>query len=402
MASLDSDVPSVIADREMAEGYIAKVCFKTGPPIRAGVELEWTVHHVADPMRPLEIDVLAAALGPHAPPSITPESPHQQLTRGGKVTVEPGGQVEISTPPFTSLAQLIEDTSADCAQLEMLLAAAGLELGARAYDPRQLTRRLITSERYQAMERAFDQIGPDGRAMMCATAGLQVNLDAGTAERAIPRWLALHALGPPLIALFANSPSPGWASHRMGVWYRTDPARTLPPVSSPDPVAAWATRALQTPLLCLRRPDGCWDAPKGVTFSDWIGGALPVPPTVDDLGYHLTTMFPPVRPRGHYEIRYLDAQPADGWIAPVAMLAALFAREETVDLAAEIAAPAADRWEQAARAGLCDPVICAVVPRLTDLACRALSQTDLPAPVIAGVIEQLSAYDSRCQWGGRP
>jgi glutamate--cysteine ligase len=401
-AGADSDVLSVIADRDTAEGYIAKVCFKTGPPTRVGIELEWTVHHGADPMRPLEIDTLAAALGPHAPPTLVPESPHQPLARGGVVTVEPGGQVELSTPPLTSLTRLIDDTTADYAQLEALLGSAGLQVGGRGCDPRRGAHRLITSERYQAMERAFDRIGPDGRVMMCATAGLQVNLDIGAAGRAVPRWLALHALGPPLIALFANSPGPGWASYRMGVWYRTDPVRTLPPRAGADPIGAWAWRVLDTPLSCLRRPGGCWDAPPGVTFADWIGGALPWPPTFDDLSYHLTTMFPPVRPRGHYEIRYLDAQPAEGWMAPVAMLTALFSREETVDVAAEIAAPAADRWMEAARLGLADPIIAAVVPRLTDLACRALSDTDLPAPVIAAVAEQLSTYDRRSRCGVRP
>ncbi|HEU5111080.1 MAG TPA: ergothioneine biosynthesis glutamate--cysteine ligase EgtA, partial [Micromonosporaceae bacterium] len=55
-----------------AEGYVASVCFKTGPPELLGVELEWTVHHADDPVRPIAPAILRAALGPHAPPTLAP------------------------------------------------------------------------------------------------------------------------------------------------------------------------------------------------------------------------------------------------------------------------------------------------------------------------------------------
>ena len=77
--------------------------------------------------------------------------------------------------------------------------------------------------------------------------------------------------------------------------------------------------------MLARRPGGDWSAPPGVTFRDWIDcGTFAVPgrdgPTVDDLAYHLTTLFPPVRARGHLEVRYIDAQPGDWWRVPVAVL----------------------------------------------------------------------------------
>ena len=76
-------------------------------------------------------------------------------------------------------------------------------------------------------------------------------------------------------------------------------------------------------MLCLRRGD-TWDAPTGLTFGAWADGQLPGNrPTYDDLDYHLSTLFPPVRPRGYLEVRYLDAQPGDGWIAPTLLLTAL-------------------------------------------------------------------------------
>jgi glutamate--cysteine ligase len=381
-------------DRASAEGYVAKVCFKTGPPRLIGVELEWTVHDRTDPTRPIDPRTLSTALGDHAPPSLRPDSPHLPLSRGGLVTVEPGGQVEISTQPRASLAELLATTTADIATLETLLGAAGLTLGSQGCDPHRPARRILHTPRYAAMERAFDRHGPDGRMMMCGTAGVQVCLDAGAPDRVAARWTALHLLGPVLIAAFANSPCyagrpTGWASGRMRAWYGTDPTRTRPPVPDGDPVAAWARRVLDTPLLCVRHTDG-WEAPAGVTFADWIGGALPVRPTFDDLDYHVSTVFPPVRARGYLEVRYLDTQPGGEWLTPVAVLAALFTEESTVDAAIEAAAPASGRWIPAARHGLADPVLARVAPRVFDLAAEALDGTDLPPDAIESVHRSLN------------
>jgi len=238
---------------------------------------------------------------------------------------------------------------------------------------------------------------------MCSPAGLQVCLDAGEPDRVASRWAALHALGPVLLATFANSPrlagdASGWASTRMRTWYGTDPTRTRPVGVSADPAATWARYAMRANLLVLRRPADDWRAPTGVTFGDWVCGLTdnwmrelpPHPPTTDDLDYHLHTLFPPVRPRGYLEVRYLDAQPGNGWAAPVAVLAALFAAEQTVDAALELAAPAADRWVQAARHGLADPVVARAAAGVLDLAGTALDDTDLTPRQRATVAETLS------------
>ena len=133
----------------------------------------------------------------------------------------------------------------------------------------------------------------------------------------------------------------------------------------------------------LAGPANPWHTPRGVTFADWIAGALPRPPTYDDLDCHLSTLFPPVRPRGYLEVRYLDTQAGDDWFFPVAVLAALFAREDTVDAATDLAAPAAGRWVRAARDGLADSVLAKVARPVLELACQALADTDLPATTVA-------------------
>jgi glutamate--cysteine ligase len=380
----------VVNSRALAEGYVAKVCFKTGPPRLVGIELEWTVHYAGQLDRPLDPPDLIAALGEHAPPALSPQSPHIPLPRGGVVTVEPGGQVEISTQPRDSLGDLLADATIDIDHLVALLARSGLILGSLGRDHIRPPRRIVDSPRYAAMEHAFDRIGPHGRDMMASTAGLQVCLDAGEPDQLAARWQALHLLGPVLLALFANSPADGWASSRMRTWRGVDPQRSRPPETLADPRGQWARRALDTPLLCVRRPSGDWTAPAGMTFAEWIG-APGNAPTYGDLDYHLTTLFPPVRPHGYFEVRYLDTQPGDEWRTPVAIMTALFARAATVDTVLDLAAPAADRWMPAAQLGLADPIIAMVAPAIADLGCRALSDTDLPPDVTAAVTDSVHA-----------
>jgi len=298
--------------------------------------------------------------------------------------------VEISTPPRDSLADLLSDTTADIDRLRDLLRSASLVLGDEGCDPHRPARRILDTPRYAAMERAFDRLGPHGRTMMCSTASVQVCLDAGGPERVGARFAALHMLGPVLLAAFANSPrsarATGWASCRMQAWFGLDPTLASPAGPGPDPAATWARYALDSRLLCVRRSDR-WDAPPGVTFADWLAGALPRPPTYGDLDYHLSTLFPLVRPRGHLEVRYLDAQGGDDWIVPVALIAALIAQEDLVEAACAAATSAAGRWLPAARRGLADAALFAAAPRVLGLACRALADTDLPPPTIAAVTE---------------
>jgi glutamate--cysteine ligase len=385
-----------LRDRIEAEAYVASVCFKHGPPALIGTELEWTVHHAADPRRPLDVATLRTALGVYAPPTLTRGSPHRRLPSGSPITVEPGGQVEISALPRHSLAELITSVYADLAFLSDLLREHGLALGDAGTDPYREPVRLLDTPRYAAMERAFTPIGRDGITMMCTTAGLQVCLDVGEGDQVAARWSAATALGPVLLAAFANSPdlrgSPtGWASARMRAVLGTDPPRSRPDPVSDDPAAHWARRVMDTPLVCVRSEDECWDAPPGITFADWVDGALPTPPTKGDLDYHLSTMFTPVRPQGYLEIRYLDAQPGRHWVTPVALLTALMSTPDTVHAALALAMPVADLWEQAAHHGLAEPRLARVAASVIELGVTALPATGLPVHLIDTVTDDLDA-----------
>jgi glutamate--cysteine ligase len=370
-------VSATLHDRAAAEAYVASVCFKHGPPRLVGVELEWTVHDRRDPHAPLELGRLAAALGAHAPITVNPDSPNLPMPQGSLVTVEPGGQVEISAPPQHSLADLITTVTADTATLAGLLAERGLMLGTRGLDCDREVRRLLETPRYTAMADAFDRYGSDGLAWMCASAGLQVCVDAGQPDQVAGRWAALNALGPVLSALFANSGQrrggrSSWVSGRLRTMFGADPIRNRPVAVTADPAGQWARKALDAPVLCVRDGADDWTPPVRMTFAEWIEGAIPARPTEDDLDYHLSTLFPPVRPRGYLEVRYLDAQDGDGWVTPAVLLAALTADDRSVADVLAATEPAAGRWLHAARYGLADRRIAAAAAAVLALAERAL------------------------------
>ena len=353
-----------------ADAHIRGVCFKTGPPARVGVELEWLVHDLADPLRQIEPGRVDAALAAAGTAGLLPG--------GGRLTREPGGQVEVSSRPGTLLS-CIADAAADCAALYTALAAHGLTLTGWGLEPFLEPERVLEHPRYQAMEAFFDRGGPWGRWMMRASAGVQVNLDAGddgdgtTGWRR--RWRLAHRIGPVLVAAFANSPlwhgrPTGFRSSRQALWTRLDPGRTTPPADrggAADPRRAWADFALDAEVLCVRRetPDP-WDAPAGLTLRSWLEGGpgLP-PPTLADVDYHLTTLFPPVRPRGWLELRMIDAQHGAGWAVPLAVATSLlddpraaeaaWAATEPLCPAGGGLVPETSLWDRAARHGLSLP-----------------------------------------------
>ncbi|MGQ4598257.1 ergothioneine biosynthesis glutamate--cysteine ligase EgtA [Nocardia sp. R6R-6] len=412
-----------LSSRAAAEAYIGGVCFKLGPPALIGAELEWlTVQgecsasgRSAAP-RP-QLPALADALGPYAPRSIAPDSPALALPGGSRVTLEPGGQIELSSAPYGTAVQLCDRLHEDARLLRELLASRSIRPVSLAADADRRPKRLLRLPRYRAMERAFGGIGPFGKLMMCNTAATQVSVDAG-ADRAevTARWTALYAIGPALVAAFACSPvlrgaPPGaWASQRMRAWLRLDTARTRPPVLDwTDPVAAYGRWALDVPLLCVRRADDdaaapgdghdCgWSAPPGATFADWLSGALDDEigrrPDADDLDYHLTTLFPPVRASGHLEVRYIDAQPGAAWTVPVHVIDALLSSPAVVAEATAIGAPTAARWVDAARSGLAEPDIRTSAVELLRLA-AAHAATEQAARAIESAAE-------RCRGGGTP
>ncbi|MFE3053430.1 ergothioneine biosynthesis glutamate--cysteine ligase EgtA [Nocardia sp. NPDC059239] len=407
----ESDPGGEFTSRAAAEAYVGKVCFKQGPPLLIGAELEWLTAQgelSATNSRP-DLRVLADALGPHAPRSISPDSPAVPLPGGSRVTLEPGGQIELSSAPFGTAAELCERLRADTIRLRELLESREIRTISAAADTTRRPLRVLQLPRYRAMERSFAGIGPFGALMMCNTAATQVSVDAGANPAEIAaRWQVLYAVGPALLAAFACSPGlhtapPGdWASQRMRAWQRLDPLRTRPPVHDwADPITGYARWALDVPLLCVRSMDpqaDDWSAPPGATFADWLCGALDEEigrrPDRADLDYHLTTLFPPVRAAGHLEVRYLDTQPGDGWSVPVHAIDALLSDPGTITEATALAASTADLWSESARRGLADAELRAAAVALLDLATAHAGTPE--------AAKELAAAADRCRSGRTP
>ncbi|GAA0479785.1 ergothioneine biosynthesis glutamate--cysteine ligase EgtA [Streptomyces sp. NPDC046215] len=374
--------PRVVGEAE-ADSLVRGICFKTGPPRLLGVELEWLVHDLGDPARPVAPPLLAAAA-----------DRLRALPLRSLITVEPGGQLEFSSRPARSLTACVEEVSADLARARPALRDLGLTLAGYGQDPWHPPRRVLATPRYDAMEAHYDRWSTAGRTIMCRTASVQVSLDAGFEEPGPlgygRRWRLAHLLGAVLVAAFANSPlhlgrPTGWRSTRQAAYTRVDPGRALAPPEGPDPRAAWAAYALDAPVMCLRSGRRPWVPPAGLDLRRWARTGRPRPATADDVAYHLTTLFPPVRPRGHLELRMIDAQPGeDGWLVPLAVTAALFddpvaaetayrAVKALADTAGQAPPPDNPLWRNAARHGLADPELHAAA-----VACFAAAREALP------------------------
>ncbi|MEU1402801.1 ergothioneine biosynthesis glutamate--cysteine ligase EgtA [Streptomyces sp. NPDC005728] len=389
------------------EALVRGICFKTGPPRTLGVEVEWLVHELRLPQLPVTPERLEAAYA--ALRTVPLSSP---------LTIEPGGQLELSSPPAASLMECIDTVSADLDTVRAVLAEYGLGLVGAGHDPWHEPRRYLHEPRYDAMEACLDRTGAAGRHMMCSSASVQVCLDAGY-ESPGPlgherRWQLAHQLGAVLVAAFANSPlvgrqPTGWMSTRQLLWMEIGAGRAGAPDPDGQPRTAWARHVLDAPVMCVRRDGSPWDVPEGLTFREWIRSRAPRPPTRADLDYHLTTLFPPVRPRGHLELRMIDAQPGDdGWIVPLAVTAALFDDPEAAESAHQAVKPLTERamnlpaphnplWTDAARHGLADPEL-----REAAAACFAAALEALPRLGAApAVLDAVAAYLDRYVARGR-
>ena len=383
-SELEEAHPPNTGEAELTSAYSAAVqiggnCLQDGPVGRVGLEVEAHCYDLSDPMRRPDWDELTEAIA--GVPT---------LPGGSVVTVEPGGAVELSGPPMDGASTAITAMSADRAVLRAAFAQAGLGLVLLGADPLRPAKRVNPGARYRAMEQFFaaSGTGAAGAAMMTSTASVQVNLDAGPRAGWAARVRLAHALGPTMIAIAANSPLlggkfSGWRSSRQRVWGQLDSARCGPILGAngDDPASDWARYALRAPVMLVNNPDAV-PVTSWVPFADWTDGRAVLGgrrPTEADLDYHLTTLFPPVRPRRWLEIRYLDSVPDAVWPAVVFTLATLLDDPVAADIATEATEPVATAWDRAARVGLGDRRLYAAANRCVQIA------ADLAPAELAGI-----------------
>lgn len=330
---------------------VVDACFDPSSHDRVGVECEWFVTATGE-------------AGERVPAETVREICEHALAGDDacRVTFEPGGQLELSTLPARGIDAACGALARDASTLQAALAREELALVAVGQDAARPSRRVVDAPRYRAMERYFASEWPSGRTMMCSTAALQVNVDIGRADRVAQRWRLAHALGPMLAAAFANSPlacgrPSGWRSSRLAVWASIDPSRTAPvhvPDRSREPARGWEAYVLDARVMLVRRSSEYYEPVlEPLTFGSWMGGHERFGyPTVDDLQYHLTTLFPPVRPRGWLELRMIDSLPDPWWRVAVAVAVALL----DDDVAAMRATRAVTRTESMWRDAACHAV----------------------------------------------
>ena len=293
------------------------------------------------------------------------DPPSWKLADGAYISFEPGGQIEISTAPKPSASEGIDSTQSLVKVIRDAMSTVGIELLARGVDPFNSIDSVplqLGRERYTGMTRYFDSIGSSGVQMMRQTAALQINLERGEDPKS--RWRLLNGLAPIVVALFANSRQyerkpTGWASYRAHLWRTLDPSRTGI-IYDED---AHAERYMRFALDATAMRDG---GPAYRPFREWI--SEPVVNREDWL-FHLSTLFPEVRPKEFFELRSADTIEPDALAAPVVFVSSLVYDEECAARTAElIGAPSEKLLERAGRLGLADPEIRRIASRLVVLA----------------------------------
>jgi len=268
-------------------------------------------------------------------------------THGGAISLEPGGQFELSGAPLDNLHQTATELQAHMMQvLEIAtpLRIGFLALGASPVWPLEDTP-VMPKSRYAIMADYMPTVGTRGLDMMFRTATVQVNLDFASEADMIRKMRVSIALQPIATALFANSPyldgrATGRLSERSEIWRDTDNARAgmIPFVFDEGfGFEAYVEWALDVPMYFVKRGD-TYHRATDVTFRQFMAGALRdrlpgVEPTVGDWDNHLGTLFPEVRLKSYLEMRGADSGSTAHILALPAFWVGLLYDEAALDAA---------------------------------------------------------------------
>jgi glutamate--cysteine ligase len=241
---------------------------------------------------------------------------------GANVSLEPGGQLELSGAPLETIHQTCDEVNLHLREVREVADDIGvgfIGLGAAPiWSHEQMP--VMPKGRYALMTDYMDRVGTMGKTMMYRTCTVQVNLDFSSEADMVQKLRVALALQPVATALFANSPfldgkPNGHKSWRARVWRDLDAARTgmLPFVFEEGfGFEAWVDYALDVPMYFVYRNGKYIDA-LGQSFRDFLQGKLPALPgeipTLSDFADHLTTIFPEARVKKFIEMRGADGGP---------------------------------------------------------------------------------------------
>jgi glutamate--cysteine ligase len=269
---------------------------------------------------------------------------------GASITLEPGGQLELSGAILDSIHETCTEVNTHLRQVMAIAEPLGIAFTGMGFHPkwRRENMEWMPKARYRIMRDYMSKVGTLGQDMMSRTCTVQVNMDFSSEADMVHKFRTSLALQPIATALFANSPFTngrpnGFLSYRSHVWEDTDPDRTgmLPFVFDGDmSFAKYTDYMLDVPMYFVYR-DGEYLDSSGQSFRDFLAGKLPALPgelpTLTDWENHLTTAFPEVRLKRYLEMRGADGGPWARLCALPALWAGLLYHQPSLDAAWDIA-----------------------------------------------------------------
>jgi glutamate--cysteine ligase len=244
------------------------------------------------------------------------------VTGGGAISLEPGGQFELSGAPVETVHQTCSELMAHLAQLKEIARPLGIGFLGLGMTPNWSRAEIPTMPkgRYRIMTAYMPKVGNLGLDMMYRTCTVQTNLDFSSEADMVKKLRVSLALQPIATALFANSPFTegrpnGYLSFRSQIWRDTDPDRSgmLPWAFEPGMgFERYVDYALDVPMYFVKRGDRYIDV-AGRSFRDLMQGRLAAVPgehaTISDWANHVSTIFPEVRLKRYLEMRGADGGP---------------------------------------------------------------------------------------------
>lgn len=243
---------------------------------------------------------------------------------GASVSLEPGGQFELSGAPLEHIHQTCNEVGQHLSEVRQVSEHLGVGFLGLGFSPEWSLEEtpVMPKGRYKIMRDYMKRVGRLGHQMMFRSCTVQTNLDFSSEADMVKKYRVSLALQPLATALFANSPFAegrpnGFLSYRGHIWTDTDPDRTgMLPFVFEDGFGfeRYVDYALDVPMYFIRR-DGIYLDCAGMSFRDFMDGRLPARPgdrpTLEDFKDHISTIFPEVRLKTFLEMRGADAGPWD-------------------------------------------------------------------------------------------
>ncbi|MBS7543415.1 glutamate--cysteine ligase [Ancylobacter oerskovii] len=284
---------------------------------------------------------------------------------GGAISLEPGGQFELSGAPLASIHETCAEVNGHLDQVREVATPLGFGFLGLGMSPKWTLAQtpVMPKGRYRIMANYMPKVGSHGLDMMFRTCTVQVNLDFASEADMVKKLRVGLALQPVATALFANSPFTegkpnGFLSFRSEIWRDTDNERAgMLPFAFEDGMGfeAYVDYALDVPMYFIKRGDHYIDV-AGSSFRDLMARKHPAlpgeGPTVSDWANHLSTIFPEVRLKRYLEMRGADAGSWKNLCALPALWTGLYYDTTSLDAAWDLA----KGWSAAERQKLRDDV----------------------------------------------